>query len=99
MNREEGFLYPTPHNTIQDIKEVIFLKKLFVIAIILLVLLLSACSSEQQASYILNKNTMKFHYTTCSSVNDIKEKNKENFYGSREEAVKRGYSPCGACNP
>ena len=54
---------------------------------------------QQQISYILNTNTKKFHYPDCASVQDMKEKNKEEFYGSREEAIARGFVPCGRCNP
>ena len=54
-------------------------------------------SEASQADYILNTNTKKFHYTTCSSVNDMKEKNKQEFFGTRDEAISNGYSPCGCC--
>lgn len=56
-------------------------------------------SEASQADYILNTNTKKFHYTTCSSVNDMKEKNKQEFFGTRDEAISNGYSPCGCCKP
>ena len=56
-------------------------------------------SEAAQADYILNTNTKKFHYPTCSSVNDIKEKNKQEFFGTRDEAISNGYSPCGRCKP
>ena len=36
-------------------------------------------SEASQADYILNTNTKKFHYPTCSSVNDMKEKNRQEF--------------------
>lgn len=49
--------------------------------------------------YVLNKNTRKFHHPDCDSVLDIKEKNKEYFIGSREEAIAAGYEPCGRCEP
>lgn len=52
-----------------------------------------------KVAYILNTHTKKFHYPDCSSVNDMKEKNKEAFTGSREELIEMGYSPCGKCNP
>lgn len=38
-------------------------------------------------------------YPTCSSVNDMKEKNKQEFFGTRDEAIALGYSPCGRCKP
>lgn len=56
-------------------------------------------SEASQADYILNTNTKKFHYTTCSSVNDMKEKNKQEFFGTRDETIALGYSPCGRCKP
>ena len=56
-------------------------------------------SKASQADYILNTNTKKFHYPTCSSVNDMKEKNKQEFFGTRDEAISNGYSPCGRCKP
>ena len=39
------------------------------------------------------------HYPTCSSVNDMKEKNKQEFFGTRDETIALGYSPCGRCKP
>lgn len=56
-------------------------------------------SEASQADYILNTNTKKFHYPTCSSVKDMKEKNKQEFFGTRDEAISNGYSPCGRCKP
>ena len=50
-------------------------------------------------TYILNTNTKKFHYPYCDSVNEMKEKNKQVFTGSREEVIEMGYSPCGRCKP
>lgn len=49
--------------------------------------------------YILNKNTKKFHIPTCKSVKQMKDSNKISFNGTREEAISKGYSPCGNCNP
>ena len=49
-------------------------------------------------TYVGNRNTGKFHYSWCSSVSDIKEKNKVTF-SSREEAVAQGYTGCKRCNP
>ena len=48
--------------------------------------------------YIGNKKSQKFHYPTCRSVSQMNPKNKIEFH-SREEAVERGYRPCGECNP
>lgn len=49
-------------------------------------------------NYIGNKNTLKFHYPSCSSVNSMNESNKV-ILNSREEAINKGYVPCGRCNP
>ena len=42
------------------------------------------------ATYILNTNTKKFHYPSCSSVADMKEKNKKEFTGSRDDVISQG---------
>lgn len=49
--------------------------------------------------YVLNNNTMKFHYPSCSSVGDIKPGNRQDFTGDRSTLIARGYSPCGRCKP
>lgn len=59
----------------------------------------SAPQESQGITYVLNTNTMKFHYPTCSSVDDMKEKNKQIYTGSREEIINMGYVPCKRCNP
>lgn len=51
------------------------------------------------AEYILNTNTKKFHYPWCSSVSDMKAKNKKEFSGSRDDVISSGYVPCKRCNP
>lgn len=57
-------------------------------------------SSEIPApAYIFNTHTKKFHYPSCRSVGDMSEKNRQEFYGTRQEAVDEGYSPCGICKP
>ena len=56
-------------------------------------------TQDRKITFILNTNTKKFHYPDCSSVNDIKEENKEVFTGSREELIEMGYLPCGRCKP
>lgn len=59
----------------------------------------STGNDTAQADYILNTNTKKFHYPTCSSVKDMKEENKLEFHGTRDEVIAKGYSPCGRCKP
>lgn len=57
-------------------------------------------SAEPAAvNYILNTNSKKFHYPSCSGVKRMKEENKASFTGTREEAIAKGYTPCGTCKP
>lgn len=58
-----------------------------------------AVSGRAVCTYVLNTNTMKFHAPGCSSVNRIKEKNRSDFTGPREELLRMGYEPCGVCKP
>lgn len=55
--------------------------------------------SDPQREYVLNTKTMKFHYPSCSSVEDIKAENRKDFSGSRDEVINMGYQPCKKCNP
>lgn len=55
-------------------------------------------ASIEDDPYVGNRNSRKFHYSRCSSVSDISEKNKVALR-SREEAVDQGYVPCKKCNP
>lgn len=50
-------------------------------------------------TYILNTNTKKFHYPSCSSVKQMKDKNKRTYTGDRQEVIRMGYVPCKRCNP
>ncbi len=59
-------------------------------------------TEEETASgttYILNTNTKKFHYPSCSSVDQMSEANKQEYTGSRDDVIAMGYDPCGRCNP
>lgn len=56
-------------------------------------------SKTSEDLYVLNKNTKKFHRPNCSSVQDIKPKNKQEFSGNTEALIQQGYSPCKNCNP
>ena len=49
--------------------------------------------------YILNTNTKKFHYPSCSSVKQMKASNKKEYTGSRDDLITQGYDPCKKCNP
>lgn len=56
-------------------------------------------STEAAVSYVLNTNTKKFHISTCSSVKDMKEKNKKESSENRDVIIQQGYDPCKRCNP
>lgn len=58
-----------------------------------------ADAEAETGTYVLNTNTKKFHLPTCPSAKDMKEKNKEEYTGSRAALLMRQYAPCGACNP
>ena len=55
--------------------------------------------NETAQTYILNTNTKKIHRPTCSSVSQMKEKNKQIYEGTVEELENMGYTPCKKCNP
>ena len=55
-------------------------------------------ASEQQ-DYILNVKNKKFHKPDCSAASDISNANKQDFTGTRDQLIARGYSPCGICKP
>ncbi|MDE6419750.1 MAG: DNA/RNA non-specific endonuclease [Lachnospiraceae bacterium] len=50
-------------------------------------------------NYILNTNTHKFHYPSCDSVQEMAERNKLPYSGTRDEVIAMGYVPCKRCNP
>ena len=52
-----------------------------------------------EETYILNRNSKKFHKANCENVETIKEENKEEYIGTRDMLIQQGYSPCGACDP
>lgn len=59
----------------------------------------SSGTTTTGCTYVLNTNTKKFHLPTCSSVDDMKDKNKKEVSCSREEVINMGYEPCKRCNP
>ena len=56
-------------------------------------------ADQEVKTYVLNTKTMKFHDPACSSVEQMREENKEIFVGTRGELIDMGYSPCGNCRP
>lgn len=57
----------------------------------------TTASSKQ--NYILNTNTKKFHRTTCRYVKSMKEENRSEYNGTKDDLQTSGYSPCGTCEP
>ena len=49
--------------------------------------------------YVLNTNSKKIHYPSCSSVKDMKDTNKKETNESRDALIAQGYEPCKRCNP
>lgn len=51
--------------------------------------------------YVLNTNSMKFHYPTCDSVKDMKRKNRLDLTYTREVLLEEypNAVPCKRCNP
>lgn len=59
----------------------------------------AASDSSAKKTYVLNTNTHKFHDPDCSSVSQMKEKNKRIITESRDQIIADGYDPCGRCHP
>ncbi|MEY8428378.1 DNA/RNA non-specific endonuclease [Lachnospiraceae bacterium 46-15] len=55
--------------------------------------------SNKEGEYVLNVNTHKFHFPSCSGAKRMKGKNREDYVGDRETLISDGYEPCGSCNP
>lgn len=53
----------------------------------------------EEERYVLNTSSRKFHLPTCPSVESIKEDNRQDYTGTREDLIAQGYSPCGQCKP
>lgn len=56
-------------------------------------------NDEHEYSFVLNKNSKRFHKPNCSSVAKMKEENREYYSGSRDDLISKGYKPCGSCKP
>ena len=82
-----------------------------IIALMILGILLQlvSCGGAQVAAqpaaaapvvtYVLNTNTKKFHYPDCASVDEIKEKNRQDVRWDRDAVIAQGCVPCKRCNP
>ena len=56
-------------------------------------------TQPSETDYVVNINTGKFHYPSCSSVKKMKESNKMFYTGMRDDLISHGFSPCGNCHP
>nr|MCR4902952.1 DNA/RNA non-specific endonuclease [Butyrivibrio sp.] len=56
-------------------------------------------SVSEGTTYIANSNSMRFHTTDCENAAKISDHNKVELDCTRQEAIEKGYSPAGCCNP
>ena len=56
-------------------------------------------TKDNGRDYVVNKSTKKFHYPSCSSADDIKESNRWEYHGTRDDLIGMGYVPCKRCDP
>lgn len=56
-------------------------------------------AGSAKRTYVVNTNTGKFHYPSCSAAKRTLPKNKETVKASRRELIREGYDPCGICEP
>ena len=56
-------------------------------------------TTEVAMDYVLNTNTMKFHYPWCTAVDNISEHNRQDVNATRSEIIGEGYESCGICHP
>ena len=52
-----------------------------------------------ECTYILNKNTRKFHYKDCYTIDQMLQKNKVYCDDTRSNIISHNYEPCKKCNP
>ena len=52
-----------------------------------------------ETDYVLNTSRKKFHFPDCGSVEQMSEKNRKSYHGTRDELIEQGYTPCGNCKP
>lgn len=53
----------------------------------------------EKEKYILNINSKKFHKISCSGIKSISDKNKDEYFGTKDILILQGYEACGSCNP
>lgn len=55
--------------------------------------------TPEKYEYVLNKESKIFHWSGCYQVERIKKKNRQVVTTTREKLIKKGYDPCGICEP
>lgn len=56
-------------------------------------------SIKEMKTYIVNTKTNKIHLPSCSSAQSLRPENKKKLFGSLEDLIAQGYSPCSKCLP
>lgn len=59
----------------------------------------TSASAGTEMHYVLNTGTRKFHLPDCASVSSMKEENRQDYTGTRDDLIAQGYTPCGSCKP
>lgn len=59
----------------------------------------AATQTTGTGTYVLNTNSMKFHYTTCQYGQQISAKNRQDTTMTRAEIIAAGYKACKVCKP
>lgn len=59
----------------------------------------TTAASQENTTYIINKNSKIFHTPDCESVSAMKAQNKKASTESRKTLIAQGYTPCKSCNP
>lgn len=54
-------------------------------------------TASPERTFVLNTSSHVYHKPGCSSAKNIKEANRGEFTGTREEVEAMGYEPCGRC--
>lgn len=53
----------------------------------------------EKLTYLINTESMKFHYPDCEYAKMMSESKRKEYKGTRKELIEKGYSACGVCNP
>ena len=75
------------------------MKKFFIVTFILIVTMSTVFARALfDTPYIGNKYRMTFHHRNCDSVDQMNPNNQVPL-ATREEAIQKGFRPCGNCRP